>query len=81
MTRDWQMFLIAMQGFQLAFLLLHDWVPLGRLNDVAAIRRTTTPMQKIAGLLVPGIPVLIALALSVHYLGSEYPVGSSGGCA
>jgi hypothetical protein len=74
MTRGWQMLLFALQLFQLSFLLVHDWMPLGQLNDVAAIRRNTTPKQKLAGLLVPGIPVLIALILSLKYYGSAYPI-------
>jgi hypothetical protein len=72
MTRGWQVLLVALQVFQLAFLLLHDWVPLGRLNDISAVRRTNTPLQRLAGLLVPGIPVLIALSLSLKYFGSAY---------
>ncbi len=73
MTRGWQVFLIALQVFQLAFLSLHDWLPLGRLNDISAIRRTITPLQRLAGSLVPVIPVLIALTLSLKYFGSAYP--------
>lgn len=72
MPRGSQALLVTLQAFQLAFLLLHDWVPLGRLNDVSAVRRTITPLQRIAGVLVPGIPVLIALSLSVKYFGSPY---------
>jgi len=30
--------LLALQGVQVAFLLLHDWVPLGRLSNLAAVR-------------------------------------------
>ena len=32
--------LLALQGLQVAFLLLHDWVPLGRLSNLAAVRST-----------------------------------------
>ncbi|MGA8100769.1 MAG: hypothetical protein WB869_01370 [Candidatus Acidiferrales bacterium] len=73
MTNSWQVFLVALQVFQLAFLLLHDWMPLGRLNDISAIRRTITPLQRLVGLLVPGIPVFIALSLSLKYFGIAYP--------
>ena len=30
--------ILALQIFHVAFLALHDWVPLGRLNDVRAVR-------------------------------------------
>ncbi len=73
MTRGWQVVLIVLQSFQLAFLLLHDWLPLGPLNHISAIRRTLTPLQRFVGLLVPGIPVTIALILSLRYFGISYP--------
>src|SRR5215470_2277369 len=73
MSRGREVLLVALQGFQLAFLMLHDWVPLGRLNDISAIRRTLRPLQRLAGLLVPGIPVLIAFALSVKYFANPQP--------
>jgi hypothetical protein len=31
--------LLALQIFHVAFLALHDWIPLGRLNDVRAVRK------------------------------------------
>ncbi len=31
--------LLALQIFHVAFLALHDWIPLGRLNDVRAVRQ------------------------------------------
>jgi hypothetical protein len=34
--------LIALQVFQVAFLWVHDWIPLGRLNDVAAVQSQDT---------------------------------------
>lgn len=37
----WQVLLLALQALQVAFLWLHDWIPLGRLNDVAAARYET----------------------------------------
>jgi hypothetical protein len=73
MARGWQESLVALQIFQVAFLFLHDWVPLGRLNDISAIRRTLTPFQKVLGLIMPGIPVLIALILSLKYFGTAQP--------
>ena len=38
MTETTQKVLIALQCFQILFLALHDWVPLGRLNNVAAAK-------------------------------------------
>jgi hypothetical protein len=35
-NREIEMVLLALQVFQVLFLWVHDWIPLGRLNDVAA---------------------------------------------
>jgi hypothetical protein len=73
MARGWQELLGALQIFQVAFLFLHDWIPLGRMNDISAIRRILTPVQRVVGLIMPGIPMFIALVLSLKYLGTTYP--------
>ena len=57
--------LIALQVFHLLFLLLHDWVPLGNLNNVAAFQKSTTMPQKVASLLVPSIPVILGLGFTL----------------
>jgi hypothetical protein len=69
-----QLALIFLQAFQLLFLLVHDWLPLGRLNDVAAFRRTSTPREMLLALLVPSIPVATAFALSLVYVRSPFPL-------
>jgi hypothetical protein len=57
--------LIALQIFQLLFLLLHDWVQLGSLNNVSAFQKSTTLPQKVASLLIPSIPVMIGLGFTL----------------
>ncbi len=42
MTRTLENALLALQCFHVAFLFLHDWIPLSRLNDVAGVRRMNT---------------------------------------
>jgi hypothetical protein len=34
--------LLALRVLQVAFLWVHDWIPLGRLNDVIAVRSQDT---------------------------------------
>jgi hypothetical protein len=58
--------LVALQIFQLLFLLLHDWVPLGNLNNVSAFQKSTTAPQKALSLLVPSIPVVIGLGFTLR---------------
>jgi hypothetical protein len=75
MDRAWQSALIALQAFQLAFLLVHDWIPLERFNDVEAVRRENTLWQLLIGTTVTSIPVAVALGYSIHYFGYSYPTG------
>jgi hypothetical protein len=41
-NREIEMVLLALQVFQVLFLWAHDWIPLGRLNDIAAVRSQDT---------------------------------------
>jgi hypothetical protein len=69
-----QFILVFLQALQLLFLLVHDWLPLGRLNDVAAFRRTSTHREMLLALLVPSTPVGTAFALSLVYLHTSFPL-------
>jgi hypothetical protein len=64
---------MALQAFQLALLLVHDWIPLGPLNDVRAVHRENTVRLLAIGTAVSSAPVAIALWLSVRYYGHSYP--------
>jgi hypothetical protein len=65
--------LVALQAFQVAFLWLHDWVPLGPLNDVAAVRKQDSLGRLVLVTLVQSIPFTVGLAFSVRYFGRSYP--------
>jgi hypothetical protein len=65
--------LIALQAIQVAILWLHDWVPLGRLNDVAAVRRQDGVARLIRVTLIQSVPFTIGLAASVVYLATRHP--------
>ena len=64
---------LALQSFVVVFLLFHDWIPLGRLNNLAAIRGQDTRLHRIFVTLLPGIPAAIGLFFSARYLGQPYP--------
>ena len=49
--------LIVLQGFQVLFLWLHDWVPLGRLNDVKAVRSQDTAFRLVVVTLIQSVPL------------------------
>jgi len=67
--------LIALQGFVTAFLLLHDWIPLGRLNNLAAMRGEDSLGHRIWVTLLPGVPAAIGLYFSAERFGRPYPQG------
>lgn len=68
-----EIILIVLQGFQALFLWLHDWVPLGRLNDVKAVRSEDTAFRLVVVTLVQSVPFTIGLLFSLRYLGRLYP--------
>lgn len=66
--------LLALQAFQVAFLWLHDLVPLGRLNDVAAVRRHNPGRSLLVTTLVQSVPWSIGLLGTLLCLGGPMPV-------
>ena len=66
-------FLIVLQALQVACLWLHDWVPLGRLNNVAAIRGENTVAALVVTTIVQSLPFSIGLAASLAHLRTGFP--------
>jgi hypothetical protein len=64
---------LALQTFVVAFLLFHDWVGLGRLNNLAAIRSQDTLLHRVFVTLLPGVPAAIGLFFSAKYFSQPYP--------
>jgi hypothetical protein len=65
--------LIALQAFQVAFLWIHDWVPLGRLNDVAEVRRADSLQRLVIVTIVQSVPFTVGLIFSAKHFGNPYP--------
>jgi len=65
--------LLALQIFQVVFLWIHDWIGLGRLNDVAAVRSQDGLPRLVIVTLVQSVPWTIGLIFSVRYFGQPYP--------
>ncbi len=65
--------LLALQILHVAFLLLHDWVPLGPLNDLSAVRAANPGSRLVVSTLVSALPFAIALGCSLHFEHSRYP--------
>jgi hypothetical protein len=68
-----KLLLVALEAFQVAFLWIHDWIPLGRLNDVAAVRSQATIQRLVAVTLVQAVPYSVGLFFSALYLRSTFP--------
>ena len=67
------MVLLALQVLQVLFLWVHDWIPLGRLNDVAAVRSQDTRRRLVTVTLIQSVPWTIGLCFSLLYFRRPYP--------
>ena len=65
---------LSLETFQVAFLLLHDWVPLGRFSDIRALRRLE-PMRKIVlATTLSSLPFVLGLVFSaIHAHDPRWP--------
>ena len=67
--------LVLVQALQVLFLWTHDWLPLGRLNDVAAVRQAYSTARLVTITVIQSLPFTVLLALSVAHLGEPRPAG------
>ena len=65
--------LLALQTIQVLFLWIHDWLPLGRLNDVAAVKSQDTRMRLLTVTLIQSAPFTIALLFCLLHFRQPYP--------
>jgi hypothetical protein len=64
---------LALQSLVVVFLLFHDWVPLGRLSNLAAMHSQDTLLHRVFVTLLPGAPAAVGLFFSARYFGQTYP--------
>lgn len=65
--------LIALQVFVVAFIALHDWTPLGALNDVAAVQAADTKGKLIVVTVLSTLPFAIGLGATIFYARPRFP--------
>jgi hypothetical protein len=65
--------LLVLQIFHVLFLALHDWVPLGNLNNLKAVRAANPVKKLLAGTLISTIPYAFGLAASLFYADKGFP--------
>ncbi len=66
---------LILQTLVVLFLLLHDRIPLGRLNNLAAIRSVDGLPRRIFVTLLPVIPTAFGLVWSARRFGQPHPMG------
>jgi hypothetical protein len=64
---------LALQTAVVLFLLLHDWIPLGRLNNNAAKSREDSPLHLLTTTLVAAVPAGVGLFYCARYFSRAYP--------
>jgi hypothetical protein len=69
--------LIAFLGCQsliVLFIALHDWVPLGRLTNLAAVRAADSTARLFVATVLSTLPFAVGLAASAHYASVSNPI-------
>ncbi len=64
---------LSLQLVVVLFLLFHDWVPLGRLNNLSAIRQQDSLGRSVFVTLLPVVPAAMGLYWCVTYFGRTFP--------
>jgi hypothetical protein len=72
-NRHTEIVLLALQAFQVLFLWIHDWIPLGRLNDIAAVRSQDTTRRLVLVTLIQSVPFTVGLVFSLLNFARHYP--------
>jgi len=70
--------LLALQLFVVLFIGLHDWIPLGPLNDVKAVRNAVSPGKLFVSTVLSTPPFAIGFAASVYCARTDFLSGCFG---
>jgi hypothetical protein len=65
--------LIALQAFVVLFIAAHDWVPLGRLNDVAAVQAADPTRKLVIVTVLSTAPFALGLAATLLFAPARLP--------
>lgn len=61
-------------GLILLFMLLHDWVPLGSLNNVQAVKLEHTTGELVRITVIQTLSILVVIAIALIFIGKTYPI-------
>jgi hypothetical protein len=67
------LFLVC-QGVVVLFMALHDWIPLGSLNNLSGIRAVDSKPKLLAGTVLSTLPFAIGFAASLYYTSGGLPM-------
>ena len=65
--------LLALQAFHVLFLLLHDWIPLGSLNNIAAVRAANPNGKLLMATAISTSFFLFGFIASILHRNGPYP--------
>lgn len=65
---------LACQFVIVLFIALHDWIPLGKLNNLAKIRAVDTTRKLLVVTVLSTLPFAIGFAASVYYADTHFPM-------
>src|ERR1700735_4463801 len=66
--------LLACQVFVVVFVALHDWVPLGKLNNIKAAKAVDPPGKLAVVTALSTLPFAIGLSASAYYASTRFPM-------
>lgn len=65
--------LLAFQCFEVLFLFLHDWIPLGALNDLKGVSTADSLGKRVATTLISAFPFGVGLIGSIIHFAKPFP--------
>jgi len=70
---DWVLYVfLGCQLFVVAFIAIHDWIPLGKLNNLTGIRAVDTQGRLLRVTVLSTLPFAVGLVASIYYAKSDY---------
>ncbi|PAV29708.1 hypothetical protein CIL05_10070 [Virgibacillus profundi] len=61
-------------GLILLFMLFHDWLPLGNLNDIHGIQEVNTLKELIVNTIINVVSILVVTVIALLFIGKRYPI-------
>lgn len=69
-----EVLLVAGLGLIFLFMLFHDWVPLGQLNDVRAVAESRSVQELVVVTAIGAGQIILLLGLVLIFVGKRYPI-------